>query len=135
MKSWLLAAMVLSILALANAAATPGEYSDIAAMLRQYELSSNKNPATKEEDMENEYPDVGGDDDDDDDDAVIQVVKNVLLSSIMQDEDGRGDENDAMANGFFKKIFRKLKKSRLGKMLGGVIKSRLRSRLCGRRGK
>ena len=61
--------MILSMLALTNAAATPGKYSDIADMLYQYELSSSKNLALKE-DLESEYPDMEGDDDGDD--AIMQ---------------------------------------------------------------
>lgn len=116
-KSGLIAATILSLLALTKAAATPEKYSDIAGMLRQYELSSAQNLALKE-DLESQY---------EDDDAMIEKVKDALFNSIIQDDgdyDGdngllaammEGDESDAVAQ---LRIIRR-------------IARRLRARFCG----
>lgn len=137
MKSGLLVAVVLSTLALTNAAATPGKYSDIAAMLRQYELSSDQNLALKENTEED-------DEDVDEDDSAIVQEANALLSSVIQGDGDDGmllaammeeDEDDAVAQ------FRFIRRALRG--LGGVIRrfrnspagrrvtNRLRSRFCG----
>jgi hypothetical protein len=116
MKFGPLIAMILGMMALANAAATPGKYSDVASMLHQNEEASNNNFAMKESVAEEDA-------DDEDDDVVAQEVKNAL-SSIMQDdgEDGllaammeEGDEDDAVAQlfrKFFKRVHKGLKKFR-----------------------
>lgn len=130
MKLGLLSAMILGMLALTNAVAMPGKYSDVAAMLRQYQLSSNRNFALKE-DME------GYDDEDADEGAIVQEVQNALLSSIIQgDGDDRmllaammeGDEDDAVAQfRFIRRAIGRFRNSPLGRR----VTDHLRSRFCG----
>lgn len=142
MKSGLLVAVVLSTLALTNAAATPGKYSDIAAMLRQYELSSDQNLALKENTEED-------DEEVDEDDSAIVQEANALLSSVIQGDGDDGmllaammeeDEDDAVAQfRFIRRALRRLRNSRLGGVIrrfrnspaGRRVTNRLRSRFCG----
>ena len=134
MNSVLIVAVLLGTVACINAAATPGEYSDIANLLRKFDMSSVQNVALKE-DNEDKYDN----NDDEDGDAVIEEVKNALINSILQDEGEDGsllasvmqeDDDQAMARfQIFRKIFRRIKRiarSRLGRFVG----RRLRSRFC-----
>ena len=140
--SGLLAAMLLITLALNNAVAMPGKYSDVAAMLRQYELSSNKNLAVKE-DMEGDNDEDG----DEDNNAIIQELQDALLSSVIQGDGDDGlqlaammevDEDDTAQLQFFRRAFRRFRNSSIGRRItrfrnspiGRRITSNLRSRFC-----
>lgn len=132
MKAALIILHFFAFMAFYNAMSSAEKVSDIADVLRQLGMSSAE--VVSKEDHDETYTDGG--DDGDDDDVVATAMTSALLSSILDgDESGdsllatmmEGNEKDAMIQlRFIKRLWGRIKKSRLGKFVG----SRLKQRFC-----